>query len=252
MALSRANPGFGVKFLIGDGGIGAGVQASVEWGTTTAKIRIKRRYSGTSGNGKNVTVVVSGASYINTAIDANQVSITAPTTATVAQVIAYLLTQPNFVDYWTADYGATPGDGTGVITARTVTATSGGTDGTEIFTEIGELVGVPGIGTTHRTDEVTHMSSPGGWAEYIGLGVKEGKTFTLPFNFVADDPQQIAIYRTRLESGVKANYRIQFTDVAATKLTFSAIANESDINHERDSRADASYSFQPSGPYSWS
>lgn len=124
-------------------------------------------------------------------------------------------------------------------------------DSPETFDPMAEITDVPGVGTTHRTDEVTHMSSPGGWAEYIGLGVKEGKSFTLALNFVADDADQILLYRTRLESGVKANYRIQFTDVSNTTLTFEAIITDSDIGHARDSKADLSITVQPSGPYAW-
>lgn len=121
----------------------------------------------------------------------------------------------------------------------------------EQFTEIAEIVDVPGIGTTHRTDEVTHMSSPGGWAEHIGLGVKEGKAFTLALNFVADDEDQIALYQTRVESGGKHNYQIAFTDDDATTLTFEAIINDTDISHPRDAKADLSVQVLPSGGYTW-
>jgi predicted secreted protein len=121
----------------------------------------------------------------------------------------------------------------------------------EVFTEIAEIVDVPGIGTTHRTDEVTHMSSPGGWAEYIGLGVKEAKAFTLAMNFVADDPDQISLYQTRVESGAKHNYQIEFTDDDLTTLTFEAIIADTDISHARDSKADLSVQVQPSGGYEW-
>lgn len=122
----------------------------------------------------------------------------------------------------------------------------------EVFTAISEIIDVPSIGTTHRTDEVTHMSSPGGWAEHIGLGVKEGKAFTLAMNFVADDPDQIALYQTRVESGAKVNYQIVFTDDELTTLTFEAIVQDTDISHARDSKADFAVQVQPSGPYNWS
>lgn len=121
----------------------------------------------------------------------------------------------------------------------------------EVFTPIGEIVDLPGIGTTHRTDEVTHMSSPGGWAEFIGLGVKEAKEFTIAMNFVADDPHQIALYQTYVESGAKRNYQIQFTDDDETQLTFEALISDTDISHPRDAKADLSVQVRPSGAYAW-
>ena len=122
----------------------------------------------------------------------------------------------------------------------------------EVFAPMMEIVDVPGVGTTHRTDEVTHMGSPGGWVEHIGLGIKEGKPFTISGNFVADDADQIALYRTRVESGGKHNYQIQFTDEDLTTLTFEAIITDADIGHSRDSKADFAYNVLPSGPYAWS
>lgn len=252
MPASNARPGFGVKFLIGDGGVGAGVQASVEWGTTTAKIRIKWKVAGTVGNGKNITVVVSGSSYVYTTLSSTAISITVPTTATVAQVISNLYQQANFALYWDADFGASPGDGSGTITARTVTPTAGGTDGTEVFTELAEVVDVPGVGVSHRTDEVTHMSSPNGWAEHIGLGVKEQKSFSLAMNFVANDTAQVGLFQTYIASGAKRNYRIQFTDTNLTRVTFAAIITETDISHPRDSKADISVTVLPSGEPTYS
>jgi hypothetical protein len=121
----------------------------------------------------------------------------------------------------------------------------------EVFDEIAEVVDVPGVGVTHRTDEVTHMSSPGGWAEHIGLGVKEGKQFSLAMNFVADDVDQIALYQTRVASGGKHNYQILFTDDDSTTLTFEAIISDVEMSHSRDSKADLTVQVLPSGQFNW-
>lgn len=122
---------------------------------------------------------------------------------------------------------------------------------TEAFTVMAEITSISGFGTTHRTDEVTHMTSPNGWAEHIGLGVKEGKAFTLALNFVADDAQQISLYQTRVESGSINNYRIAFTDDGASTCTFAGIISDVDINHERDSKADATITVLPTAGYTW-
>jgi len=122
---------------------------------------------------------------------------------------------------------------------------------TETFAALAEVVNVPGFGVTHRTDEVTHMGSDGGWAEHIGLGIKEGKAFTLDMNFVADDTQHISLFDTRVEAGSRHNYQILFTDVGATTVTFSAIVQDVEISHERDSAADMSVTFLPTGGFVW-
>lgn len=122
---------------------------------------------------------------------------------------------------------------------------------TEVYSDLAEVRNIPSFGTTHRTAEVTHMSSPNGWVEHIGLGLKEGKAFSLALNFVADNTDQILLYRTRVESGVKANYGIDFTDDAQTTVRFRAIINDADITHDRDSQADATISVLPTGGYSW-
>lgn len=127
----------------------------------------------------------------------------------------------------------------------------GAGDSPETYTEVAEIVNIPGIGTTHRTSEVTHMSSPNGWAEHIGLGVKEGKAFSVDVNFVGDDSDQEDIYKTLVADGSLNNWRIHFTDIGKTMLTFGAIVTDTDINHERDSHAQATYSFLPSGGYAW-
>lgn len=124
----------------------------------------------------------------------------------------------------------------------------GGSPGSYI--DVAEITGIPGVGTTVRTSEVTHMQSPGGWAEHIGTGVREGKSFTVPVNFIADDTSHVLLFQTRSD-GSRNEYRITFTDVGTTTLTFNAIVTESDISHERDSHATGSITFLPSGAFTW-
>lgn len=124
-------------------------------------------------------------------------------------------------------------------------------DSPETFTTEAEITDVPGFGVTHRTDEVTHMSSPEGWAEHIKLGIKEGKSFTLALNFVADSTTQIALYQTRAEGKAAHNYRIVFTDPKQTSVTFEGLIVDTDINHPRDAKADLSLQILPSGKFYW-
>lgn len=256
MPVSRANPGFGVQFLMGDGGVGAGTQASRTIGLVNQQIVFFAKVAGTLGNNKTVTINIAG---LNTAfalsVTENAIVVTGATdggglsTTTVNELLYQLMQNDTFAEFWEATRGV--GDGTGVIVAAALGNLAGGTNGAEVFTEIAEITDLPGFGTTHRTDEVTHMSSPNGWVEHIGLGIKEGKAFTLAMNFVGDDADQIELFQTRVESGNRHNYRIQFTDDDLTQVTFAAIISDSDISHPRDAKADLAIQVLPSGGYTW-
>lgn len=233
MAISTATSGFGTLLKAGDGGVGAGVKAFVEWGTTTAKIRIRWKTAGTAGNGKNITVVVSGASYVYTTLDSTAISITVPTTATVAQVIANLYQQANFALYWEADFGATPGDGSGTITARTVTPTASGTDGTEVFTTIAEIKSLSGPNFQTAFAEVTHMESPDAVREFIPTLTDPGEiSFTA--NFLPDNATHDAI-RVDMLARTKRNFKMVMTDPAtATTWSFSGYYSQLQLSTQID------------------
>ena len=227
MATSVATSGFGTLIKIGDGGVGAGAQANVEWGSGNAKIRIKWGTAGTDGNGKNITVVVSGSSYVYTTLTSSEISITVPTTATVAQVIANLEQQAVFDQYWAADFGATPGDGSGTITARTVTATSGGTNGTEVFATIAEAKSISGPQRQQSLIEVTHMESPNYYREYLPSLLDAGEvTFDVNWTNIA---AQVALI-TDLEARTKRNFKLVFIASTGT-VTYSFSGYITNIEH---------------------
>lgn len=256
MPKSNANPGFGCLVLMGDDGVGNGTKASVTKGTTNSQIVILAAKAGTAGNGKTVVAVASGNNTpLSVVVTENSIAITletdgaAASVSTVNDVIAKLYLDETFQEFFDANGGV--GDGTGVLGAFTSSPLAGGAAGAEIFTPIAEITGVPGVGVTQRTSEVTHMTSEEGWAEHIALGVKEQKSFTIPLNWVADDPTQIEIFRNRVASKVGHNYQIQMTDDSITTLTFFAFIVDSDIGHDRDSHAQAATTFLPSGKPEW-
>lgn len=218
---SEATSGFGTLLKRGDGGVGAGVAAFVEWGTSNQKIRIKWHEAGTEGNGKNITVVVSGSSFVKTTLTENAISITAPTSATVAQVIAYLYADETFQEFWDADYGATPGDGSGTITARTVTPTASGTNGTEVFTTIGEVKTISGPNMSAGVIDVTNMDSQDNTREFITSLVDPGElSFTV--NFLPGNAQHQEII-TDITERTRRNYQLVWTDVDGTTWNFAGI-----------------------------
>lgn len=219
MTVSVATSGFGCVLKVGDSGVGAGVKASLEWGTTTSKIRIRWNAAGTAGNGKNITVAVSGASFVTTEISATAVNITAPTTATVAQVVSYLYQNETFQLYYDADYGAVPGDGTGVITARTITALSGGTNGTEIFTDVAEVKSISGPNMQTAMIDVTHMGSDNNSREFIPSLIDPGE-ISFDVNWLPGNATHVSLKNDQ-KNRTKRNYKIVFTDSSATTYSFS-------------------------------
>lgn len=219
--MTTAYSAYGTLLKRGDGGVGAGAKAAVEWGTTTGKIRIKAKAAGTAGNGSNITVVVSGASFITTSITSTAVSITAPTTATVAMVVAYLYSNSVFDTYFDANYGdSSPGDGTGVITARTVTATSGGTNGTEIFSEI---VGARNIsGPSFQTEEIdiTNHSSTSAYRERLP-SFKSGGEVTADLLYNPADIVHEGLFLD-FENRALRNFTMALTDIGTMTYGFAA------------------------------
>lgn len=246
MSATTVTSGFGVLLKRGDGGVGAGAKAQVEWGTSTAKIRIKAKTAGTAGNGKNITVVVSGSSFVTTAIDSTQVSITAPTSATVAMVIAYLYANSTFDTYYDADYGATPGDGTGTITARTITATSGGTDGTEAFTTVAEVTGIGGPGGSLELIDATHMESPSAFREYIA-SLRDSGELSVDLNFLPGNVGQRG-FRTDMVNGTRRNWQLVWTDSPTTTWAFAGFVTGFEPSAAIDDKLAASATIKVTGP----
>lgn len=125
----------------------------------------------------------------------------------------------------------------------------GNGDSPETFQALAEVVDITGFGFTQMVADATHQLSPGGWVEKISLGLKEGKPFSVPVNFVADDAQQVTLIQTRASDGSKHNYQLQCTDVSQTTITFEAVITDVTINHPQRDKADASIEFTPSSAY---
>jgi hypothetical protein len=247
MAATVGTSGFGTLLKRGDGGVGAGTQANVEWGSGNAKIRIKWGVAGTAGNGKNITVVVSGSSYVYTILTSSEISITVPTTATVAQVIANLEQQSVFDQYWQADFGATPGDGSGTITARTVTATSGGTDGTEVFTTVAEVVNVALNGRTLELIDATHMESPNTHREYLPSLLDSGEV-QFDVNFLPGTASQSGLETDRANR-TKRNWKLVFPNTTTPNTySFSGYVTSFDVSAAIDDKMTGTATIKITGP----
>jgi predicted secreted protein len=209
MPASNAIVGNGTLLKVGDGGVGAGVRSFKTWGASNTSIRLLAKLAGTAGNGRSVTVASSGATFVKTSITATVISITVPTTATVAQVIAWLYQDATFSANWDADYNAV-GDGSGVCPAQTVTTTAGGTDGTEVFTTVSEISSLTLSGSTQNEVEVTHMESTGGYREKIPT-LKDPGNVDISFSYVPSNTVQKGLILDH-GNGTKRNFRIILPD----------------------------------------
>lgn len=246
---SSATSGFGTLLKRGDNGVGAGVAAFVEWGTSNQKIRIKRAVAGTAGNGKNITVVVSGSTYVITTLTADAISITVPTTATVAAVVAFLYQNETFQANWDADYGAVPGDGTGTITARTVTPTASGTNGTEIFSTVAEVKNLSGPNMAAAVIDVTNMDSQNNTREFITSLVDPGEmSFTL--NFLPGNVGQQDIIND-LKNRTRRNYQLVWTDSANTTWNFAGLVTSFQPSSATEESLMASVTIKVTGFPTW-
>lgn len=218
--MTTAFSGYGTLIKRGDGGVGAGVKSFVEWGTTTAKIRIKAKVAGTASNGKSITVAVAGASFVLTTLTENAISITAPTTATVGLVIAWLYQQPVFDQYWDADFGATAGDGTGVITAKTVTSTTGGTDGIEIFATISGVKNLSGPSFSTEEIDITNHTSASAYRERLP-SFKSGGEVSLDLLYNPDDAVHENLF-VDFENRTLRNFQVVLSNTGSMQYGFAS------------------------------
>lgn len=243
MATSAAIAGKGSLLKRGDGGVGAGVQSYKNWGSSNTSIRISVKVPGAAGNGKSITVVSSGASFVKTTLTANAISITVPTTATVAQVIAWLYSDDTFAANWEADYNSV-GDGSGVCPAQTVTTTAGGSDGTEVFTTVSEIQGISYSGMTQQYADVTHQESPDGFREEIPT-LKDPGTITFGLSYVPTDAQQKGLIDDHVDN-VLRNFKVVLPDGTSTWV-FAAYISTFSFDAPHDGKLGASVTLKIKG-----
>lgn len=211
MADSKAIAGIGTLLQIGDGGVGAGTQASRTIGTSNQQIVIKAKVAGTAGNSKTCSIVVSGTSTaFALSVTENNITITSATdgggsaTTTVNEALYQLSQDDTFAEFWEATRGA--GNGTGVLVAGSSAALTGGLDGAEVFTTIAEVRNLTGPGMTRETLEATHLGSDSGYREWVVSFIDSGEV-SFDVNFLPGDDSQEALIDD-LVSGVKRNFRV--------------------------------------------
>jgi len=251
MAATLGTSGFGTLLKRGDGGVGAGVKASVTKGTSNTQIIVGWGTAGTVGNGKTVTAVASGVSTaLSVAVSTTAITITletdgaAASASTVNDVIAMLYANSTFATNWTAVDGA--GDGTGILAAFTSSPLASGTAGTEVFTTIAEITNISGPGIKMDLIDATHMSSPSAFREYIP-SLLDGTEISFDLNYLPGDANQSGLRDDQLARLVR-NYRIVWTDTDASTDSFAGYVTDFTPSAKIDDKLSASATIKITGP----
>lgn len=251
MAATQGTSGFGTLLQRGDGGAGAGIQATVTKGTTDTQIVIGWQEAGTAGNSKTLTIVEAGNNTpLTVVVSTSAITInletdgSAASVSTVNDVIAKLYQSATF----TANYFATDGvgDGTGILAAATVTSFTGGAAGAEIFTTIAEITNISGPQNTLELIDATHMESPDAFREYIP-SLLDGGEISFDLNYLPADANQLGL-RDDLLARTRRNFHIVWTDTGGTTDLFSGYVTDFTPSAQIDDKLSASCTIKVTGP----
>lgn len=249
-----ATSGSGVLLKRGDGGVGAGTQASRTIGTSNQQIVIKAKNAGVAGNSKTCSIVVSGNNTpFSISVTASNVTITSATdgsgvaTTTVLAAIANLYLNATFLANFQATIGS--GNGTGVLVAGSSAALSGGTDGTEIFTTIAEVKSISGPNMSSTVIDVTNMDSSDNTREYISSWIDPGE-LSFACNFLPGNTGQQGLVED-MQDRVRRNFTLTWSDTASTVCTLSGLVTAFGITNQLDAALEANVTIKLTGFPSW-
>jgi|GEM_PF-436359 len=251
MAATEGTSGFGTLLQRGDGGVGAGTKASKIIGTSNAQLKVLAKTAGVYGNALTFGIVVSGNStaysqvitqtsvLINAATDSGGLS-----TTTVLQAIANLYASATFDEFFDANIST--GTGASVIVAGTSAVLSGGLAGTEVFTTLAEITNISGPGVKLELIDATHMASPNAFREFIP-SLLDGTEISFDLNYLPGNANQGGLRSDQLARLVR-NYRIVWTDTAASTDSFAGYVTDFTPSAKIDDKLMASATIKITGP----
>jgi len=117
----------------------------------------------------------------------------------------------------------------------------------EVFTTVGDVINVTGPGITKDEIEVTALDSSA--KEFIGALDDPGEV-SLELNWNPQDAEHVNL-RTDAEGNTARNYRIVWSDVSATQVTFNGEVMEFSINTEANDAAKGSVRVKINGALTW-
>ena len=251
MSATQGSSGFGTLLQRGDGGIGAGVKASVTNGASNSQLIVGWNTAGTVGNGKTVVIVEAGTSTaLSVVVTTSAVTINLETdgagdsASTVNDVVAALYSNSVFQGSWFATDGA--GDGTGVLAAAASAPLASGSAGTEIFTTIAEITNISGPEESLELIDATHMESPNAFREYIP-SLLDGGELQLDLNFLPANANQQGL-RDDLRNRTRRNFRVVWPDAGTTTYAMSGYVTSFSPSAQIDDKLSASATVKVTGP----
>lgn len=250
MPATVGTSGFGTLLKRGDGGVGAGTQASKTVGTSNQQIVAKARTAGTAGNSMQFGIVVSGNNTVfSFTISSTSLVITSATdgagvaTTTVDDAIVAIQNDATYRTYWELTTGV--GNGSGVLVASATSALSGGTNGAEVFTTIAEVTNIAGPEIGLELIDATHMESTNAYREYIPSLLDAGEV-TLDVNFLPQNTTHKNVIAD-VEARVRRNFQMVWTDSSPTTWAFAAYVTKFAPSAQIDDRLMAAITLKVSG-----
>ena len=119
----------------------------------------------------------------------------------------------------------------------------------EVFTAIGRVVSISGIGSGSSTEiDITDLSSTG--KEFL-LGIKDEGSVTLTLNLDTGDTMQTGL-RTDRDARTLRNFELTLTDSGPSVITFAALIKTFSIEIGVDDKVSLSVELRISGAVTWS
>ncbi len=120
--------------------------------------------------------------------------------------------------------------------------------GSEVFTAIGRVVSISGLGNGSSTEiDITDLSSTG--KEFL-LGLKDEGEVTITLNLDTGDTMQTGL-RTDRDSRTLRNFELTLTDSGPTVITFSALVKTFGIDVATEDKVPLNVTLRISGAVTW-
>lgn len=119
---------------------------------------------------------------------------------------------------------------------------------TEVFTAIGELTAISGVGGGSASEiDVTSLASTA--KEFI-LGLKDEGEVSLSLNLDTADTMQTGL-RTDRDNNVARNFEMDLTDSGPTTISFTAFVKSYNLGVATDTQITLEVTLRLTGPATW-
>jgi len=120
----------------------------------------------------------------------------------------------------------------------------------QVYTTVAEVLSISGPSLSAEEIEVSSLSSPGGFKEYVS-GLRDAGTVDLSVNWIKSNTQQTSM-RDLVSTGATTAYRIVFSDSPNTVAEFDGIVLTFTMSADPGSQIRAELSVRITGQVTWS